>query len=98
LTVEGRIPEMPKSDWVFWLNITNITLGVVVVLAVLLVASAVVWEIASRHKKPAVAAVDDRLDNLLPDGRMVPGLGMTMADGGERIKTPPEKSTEKKSS
>ena len=94
LTPEGGIPEMPKSDWVFWLNITNITLGVVVVLAVLLVASAVVWEIASRSKKSVVAAVEE---GLLPDTRLVPGLGLTMADGGERIKTPPEQSTEKKS-
>ena len=42
---------MSNYDWVFWLNVTNIALGVIVVLAVLLVAYGVVWELMIRHKK-----------------------------------------------
>jgi hypothetical protein len=88
---------MPKSDWVFWLNVTNIALGVVVVLAVFLVVAAVVWEIGIRRKKLNNAASKDAgLEEMLPDGRLVPGLGLTMADGGERINPIPEKSAEKK--
>jgi len=88
---------MPKYDWVFWLNVTNIALGVVVILAVLLVVSAVVWEIAIRQKKSGDAAsLDEGLEDLLQDGRLVPGLGVTMADGGEPIHPLPAKPTEKK--
>ena len=88
---------MPKYDWVFWLNVTNITLGAVVILAVLLVVSAVVWEIATRRKKSNEAvSLDKRLEDVMQDGRLVPGLGVTMADGGERINPLPAKSTEKK--
>ena len=74
---------MPKDDWVFWLNVTNIALGVVVVLAVLIVAYALVWELAIRRKKPhSVATRDEDLEAMLRYGRSVPGLGVTMADGG----------------
>ena len=88
---------MPKSDWVYWLNVTNIALGAVVILAVLLVVSAVIWEVVIKRKKSndAVSLIDGPED-LLPDGRLVPGLGITMADGGERIRPLPAKSTEKK--
>jgi hypothetical protein len=88
---------MPKYDWVFWLNVTNIALGAVVILAVVLVVSAVVWEIVIRHKKSGdLASAVEGPEDLLPDGRLVPGLGITMADGGERIHPLPAKSTEKK--
>ena len=79
---------MPNDNWVSWLNLTNIALGVVVILAVLVVAYAVIWELVSRHKKPAIAAnLDEELDALLRYGRSVPGLGVTMADGGEPMKS-----------
>ena len=88
---------MPKDGWVYWLNLTNIGLGAVVFLAVLLVASALVWELVSRYKKPHhTAGFDEDLGTILPDGRLVPGLGITMADGGERIEPLPGQSTEKK--
>lgn len=88
---------MPKSDWVFWLNMTNIALGAVVFLAVLLVASVLAWEIAGRHKKARnVADLDEELNAMLHDGRLVPGLGVIMADGGERIKSLPEPPAKKK--
>ena len=88
---------MPKSDWVYWLNVTNIALGAVVILAVLLVVSAVVWETVIRRKKSGdLTSAGEAHEDLLPDGRLVPGLGVTMADGGERIHPLPAKSTEKK--
>lgn len=89
---------MPKSDWVFWLNMTNIALGAVVFLAVLLVASALAWEVAGRRKKARnVANLDKELNAMLHDARLVPGLGITMADGGERIKPLPKQPEKKRS-
>ncbi|MGO8819375.1 MAG: hypothetical protein ACLQVG_32485 [Terriglobia bacterium] len=90
---------MPKDDWFFWLTATNIALGVVVVLAVLVVAYALGCEIVSRYKKSRdVANLDAELSAMLGDGRLVPGLGVTMADGGEPIKPLPAAPTQKKSS
>lgn len=90
---------MPKDDWVFWLNVTNIALGIVVLLAVLIVAYALVWEFLSRYKKSHnVANLDEELAAMLHDGRSVPGLGVTMADGGERFKPLPVQPAEKKRS
>jgi hypothetical protein len=94
---DGRTPEMPKSDWVFWLNVTNIALGVVVILAVLLVVSTVILEVVIKRKKSNDAnSPIEGSEDLLPDGRLVPGLGVTMADGGEPIHPLPAKSTQKK--
>lgn len=90
---------MPKNDWVFWLNVTNITLGVVVFLAVLVVAYALIWDMVSKYKQPReVANVDAELDAMLQYGRSVPGLGVTMADGGKRAKPLSEQPAEKKTS
>jgi hypothetical protein len=90
---------MPNDNWVTWLNITNIALGVVVVLAVLVVAYAVIWELVSRNKKPQIAAgLDEELATMLQYGRSVPGLGVTMADGGDPIKPMPKQSAGKKRS
>jgi hypothetical protein len=88
---------MPNDNWVSWLNLTNIALGVVVVLAVLVVAYAVIWELVSRRKKPQIAAnLDAELDAMLRYGRTVPGLGVTMADGGDPVKPMPKQPAEKK--
>jgi hypothetical protein len=42
---------MSDYDWVFWLNVANIALSVVVVLAVMVVAYGLAWELVIRHKK-----------------------------------------------
>jgi hypothetical protein len=90
---------MPNHDWVLWLNVTNIALGVVVFLAVLAVAYAVVWEVVSRYKNARnVSDHDEELAAMLQHGRSVPGLGVTMADGGELFKPLPEQPAEKKRS
>ena len=92
---------MPKDDWVFWLNLTNIALGLVVVVAVLVTAYGLVWEIMSRLKKrESLAKLDEKLTEMVhgefAHGLPVQGLGMTMADGGEPRKPLPEESEETK--
>jgi hypothetical protein len=42
---------MSDYDWVFWLNLTNIALGVVVFLAVRLVAYGIGQELTARYYK-----------------------------------------------
>jgi len=92
---------MPNDDWVFWLNLTNIALGLVVVLAVLVTAYGLVWELASRLKKHrSLTKLDEELKVMMQGefahGLPVQGLGMTMADGGEPAKPMPEQPKEKK--
>ncbi len=92
---------MPNDNWVFWLNLTNIALGLVVVLAVLVTAYGVVWEVMNKFRKHRSAAnLDAELKGMMQGefahGLPVPGLGMTMADGGEPTKPSPEQAKEKK--
>ena len=92
---------MPNDDWVFWLNVTNIALGLVVVLAVLVTACGLIWELVSRHKKPAGSPELDKELKAMWQGEFghsfsVPELGMTMADGGERTEPTPAQPTQKK--
>jgi len=94
---------MSNYDWVFWLNVTNIALGVIVVLALLLVAYGVVWELVIRHKKhDGLRDVNSEMQAMLHDefahSLAVPELGLTMADGGEHVKPTSEKTTEDKKS
>lgn len=65
---------------VFWLNVTNIALGVICLTCVVLVAGAVVKEVMKRAK--ARAGVMGGLD---VHTMALPDLGTTMADGGEPI-------------
>ncbi|MGB7435517.1 MAG: hypothetical protein WBR26_15015 [Candidatus Acidiferrum sp.] len=94
---------MSNYDWVFWLNVTNIALGVIVVLAVLLVAYGVVWELVIRHKKQSGvndvnAEMQAMLHNDFGHSLTVPELGLTMADGGEHVKAEEKKPTDEKKS
>jgi hypothetical protein len=74
----------------YWLTVTNIVLGLVVLVCSVAVAAGVVQELATRRKKAAAAA---RLDREVADlvtaygghAFQVPGLGVTMADGGEKL-------------
>lgn len=75
----------------YWLTITNIALGLVVLTCCLAVATGVVQELAARRKKrAALSAMDRELSALFGDSGGhafdVPGLGLTMADGGERLR------------
>jgi hypothetical protein len=72
----------------YWLTIMNIALGVLVLAACAAVAFGVVQELAARRKKSAALAKLDRevaiLESAYGDHAFnVPGLGLTMADGGE---------------
>jgi hypothetical protein len=77
-----------------WLNITNFALGLVTLVALLVVCFAVGWDLLVR-KVGRSAQVDlnniDRADlRALLQGShslSVPGLGLTMADGGERVES-----------
>ncbi len=91
---------MPNDDWVFWLNLTNIALGLVVVLAVLVTAYGLVWELVSRLKKhQSLTSLDEELNVMVQGefahGLPVQGLGMTMADGGELARPSPEQAKDK---
>lgn len=64
---------------VVWLNIINLALGVVAAVCLVLVVGAVAREIiARRRSSEATAPVDAHTF-------AVPGLGTTMADGGEPV-------------
>lgn len=81
----------------YWLTITNIGLGVVTLLCCAAVAFGVVQELAARRRKrAALAEMDGEVGRLIAgfDSHAfdVPNLGMTMADGGEPVKSEqPEK-------
>jgi hypothetical protein len=64
----------------FWLNITNIVLGLVTLACCAVVGYGVVREVLLRIRKSRTTPVisDDHTFH-------VPGLGITMADGGERL-------------
>ena len=78
-----------QNDWSFWLNVTNAALGLVVLGAVLIVCLVMVREYL-RVKEPqphAATGIDRGLAAMLREEShrmIVPELGLTMADGGEK--------------
>ena len=72
-----------------WLNLTNLGLGLVVLLCLGAVAIGVIQELEARRRKRAeLKSLDKEVSELVAsyqDGHAfdVPGLGLTMADGGE---------------
>jgi len=74
-----------------WLNITNLALGAVTLAAVLIVAGAVTWELVFKHRRVREpvdidAELSSVLDAASPHMLQVPGLGLTMADGGTPVR------------
>jgi hypothetical protein len=73
----------------YWLTITNIGLGLVVLICTVAVGIGVVQELAARRKKQvSLSRLDREVSELVAgfgDGHAfhVPNLGVTMADGGE---------------
>jgi hypothetical protein len=61
----------------FWLNFVNIALGLVTLACVVAIAAGVLRELGHRATQSKKLVDDHAFD--------VPGLGVTMADGGERI-------------
>ena len=80
-----------------WLTITNIALGVVVLICCGAVAIGVFQEIAAKRKKTtAMSQIDREVSDLVAsfqDGHTfhLPSLGVTMADGGEELGKKDEK-------
>jgi len=75
----------------YWLTLTNIALGVVVLICCVAVALGVLQELAARRKKRAEASAFEREMAELTayaggHAFNVPGLGVTMADGGEELR------------
>ncbi len=62
----------------FWLNVTNIALGFVTLICCIVVGYSVVREVSARVRKRKMAEADDH-------AFLTPELGLTMADGGERM-------------
>ena len=87
MTARRFIDVSGEHDWTFWLNVTNAALGLVVIGAVLIVAFAMFREFL-RAKEPRTATgLDAELAAMLRDEAhhmLVPELGLTMADGGEK--------------
>ena len=75
----------------YWLNFTNAALGIMVLVCCIAVGFGVIQELAARRKKrAAMSALDREVSDLVSgfgDGHafQVPGLGLTMADGGEEL-------------
>ncbi len=93
---------MAGENWTMWLNITNFALGLVTLIALLVVFFAVGWDLLVRKvgKAPEVNLnnIDADLKALLQGSShsfSVPELGLTMADGGERIEKSKDKSSKK---
>jgi len=71
----------PDGPDTFWLNFTNIALGLVTLACVIAIAGGVARELLLRWGRSAAAIGDDH-------AFATRELGVTMADGGERIDAP----------
>lgn len=70
----------PTDSGVLWLNLTNIALGAVTIICLVVVGTIVFREVAARaRKRVAVPVYRDDHAFVLSD------LGITMADGGDRL-------------
>jgi hypothetical protein len=94
----SRKGELFVSDpSTYWLTLTNVALGIVVLICCLAVGIGVFQELAARHKKRVESAELDRevadLIASFQDGHVFhsPELGITMADGGEEFKKKEER-------
>jgi hypothetical protein len=68
----------PDGPDTFWLNFTNIALGLVTLACVIVVVGGAASELLHRWQRRALVHRDDH-------AFATPSLGVTMADGGERI-------------
>ncbi len=102
---------MAGENWTFWFNMTNFALGLITLLAVLVVFVAVGWDLAVLwlHKvrktdQVEISNIDmnkinaDLVAMWRGDSHSLPvhGLGLTMADGGEKIEPSDSESSEPK--
>lgn len=92
---------MAGENWTFWLNMTNFALGMITVLAMAVVFVAVGWDLIAlkMRKRPDVENIASELHAMFhgsPHSLSVPGLGLTMADGGEQVEPSESEATDKK--
>lgn len=83
----------------FWLNIANIGLGVVTLFCFVALGYGVVRDVLARIRVRAAKRTQDRAVSGVATGFDshafdVPGLGLTMADGGEPAAQPPQAADE----
>lgn len=89
------VPQGNEAE-VLWLNWTNIILGLVVLVCFVLVAGAGALDVIGRLRKRSAAyrEIDHDMEALgsFDDHAFhTPELGLTMADGGERVDEPKNK-------
>jgi hypothetical protein len=93
--VEGEVSVSDPAT--YWLNVTNIVLGLVTLVCCIAVGIGIVQELAARRKKRAsLSKLDSEVADLVAsfgDGHAfhVPSLGVTMADGGEELRKKEER-------
>lgn len=75
----------PTDSEILWLNLTNAGLGLATLAGIAALAWAVLRDL--REKAKSRAAVHD----LDPHAAFIPELGLTMADGGEKVDEDEEK-------
>lgn len=102
---------MAGENWTFWFNLTNFGLGIITLLAIAVVFVAVGWDLTALWLRKARERDRVNLDTGAADIRAgfktwwpaephslsVPELGLTMADGGEKIEPPKSEPSDKKS-
>jgi hypothetical protein len=79
-----------------WLTITNIVLGIIVAISLIVMMGGIAHEIVSRvRRRRRYEAEIERDMRELADTHAfhVPGVGVTMADGGEKL--PPASESDK---
>jgi len=89
---------MAGENWTFWLNMTNFALGIITVLALLVVFGAAGWDLLVRKAHIDLTTLDGELRAMLHGSHSLyePGLGLRMADGGERINPAESESSDEK--
>jgi hypothetical protein len=75
----------PTDSEILWFNLTNVGLGLATLAGIAVLAWSAVRELAERAK----SRVPTR--DLDPHAAFIPELGLTMADGGEKVDEDEEK-------
>jgi hypothetical protein len=78
----------PTDTEVLWLNLTNAGLGLATLAGIVVLAWAALREVAERAKSRVSAHALD------PHSAFIPELGLTMADGGEKVDQDEERAKE----
>jgi hypothetical protein len=83
----------PHETELLWLNIINISLGVVVFICAAVMISSIVAEVVARRRRRLAYTAEIERD---AHAFFSPELGLTMADGGEPVEHPQKSSNPRK--